>query len=443
MNKLIKNSLYISFVVLICALSKDIIMLNTSDFGRAIKPIIDDIPAFTYDLPVLYKLKSHISSITSYDYISSYSYILYLYVLVMSLFTEYLDARLLSLLLKVIYIYSLYAIFVSYVKIERYVSLFTFFILAFLMCSSSILSMFTSFYQEQIIIICLPFLVYSLTCINNRTLILLFVSLLIISTAKSQFILTPLIVYSYYIFFDRRKLITKSVICGSCLLASVFAISYSKGAVELNKYHATYFGTYLYLKNNGLEVPSYVDDKCIGLDAWGNKFDISMGAVQTEIGTKCFESHNNEKFSNALYLVLKKPSTLFKLPFDDGVTAQYKENYFHVYKKLHVIYGASNILTTITNIKDNIFKNVRFTSLFLFFIASIFIKNTRAKASLFVVSLFGMSQFYVSFFGEGYRDLSKHLFGMYFSFDLCLYITLVFLIYKLTLRNLEIINVKH
>ncbi|ECE3908365.1 hypothetical protein DAE62_22325, partial [Salmonella enterica] len=142
-------------------------MLNTSDFGRAIKPLIEDIPAFTYDLPLLYKLKSPIGSINSYDYISSYSYILYAYVLLISLFTEYLDARLLSLLLKVIYIYSLYAIFASYIKTERYVSLFAFFILAFLMCSSSTLSMFTSFYQEQIIIICLPFLVYSLTCKNN------------------------------------------------------------------------------------------------------------------------------------------------------------------------------------------------------------------------------------------------------------------------------------
>lgn len=175
-------------------------MLNTSDFGRAIKPLIEDIPAFTYDLPLLYKLKGHIDSIDSYEYISSYSYILYTYVLFISIFTEYLDARVLSLFLKVIYIYSLYAIFTSYIKTERYVTLFTFFILAFLMCSSSTLSMFASFYQEQIVIIFLPFLVYSLTCKNNKSMLLLFFSLLIISTAKNQFILTPLIVYSYYIF---------------------------------------------------------------------------------------------------------------------------------------------------------------------------------------------------------------------------------------------------
>ncbi|EFA4015814.1 hypothetical protein [Escherichia coli] len=443
MNKAIKVSLYISFVLIICALSKNIMMLNTSDFGRAIKPLIEDIPAFTYDLPLLYKLKGHIDSIDSYEYISSYSYILYTYVLFISIFTEYLDARVLSLFLKVIYIYSLYTIFTSYIKTERYVTLFTFFILAFLMCSSSTLSMFASFYQEQIVIIFLPFLVYSLTCKNNKSMLLLFFSLLIISTAKNQFILTPLIVYSYYIFFDRHKLIIKSVICVVCLLASIFAISYSKGVVELNKYHATYFGSYLYMKNNGYKMPSYVDDKCVGLDAWGNKFDISFGAIPTEVGTECFESHKDETFSNALFLLVSKPSTIFKLPFDDGVMSQYKENYFHVYKKLHVIYGESNILTTITNIKDNIFKNIRFISLLLFFIASIFIRNNKIKASLFVVSLFGISQFYVSFFGEGYRDLSKHLFGMYFSFDLCLYITVVFLIYKIIQRNQDNSDVKH
>lgn len=75
-------------------------MLNTSDFGRAIKPLIEDIPAFTYDLPLLYKLKGHIDSIDSYEYISSYSYILYTYVLFISIFTEYLDARVLSLLMR-------------------------------------------------------------------------------------------------------------------------------------------------------------------------------------------------------------------------------------------------------------------------------------------------------------------------------------------------------
>ncbi|MDH8096203.1 hypothetical protein QIG34_28010, partial [Klebsiella pneumoniae] len=74
--------------------------------------------------PLLYKLKGHIDSIDSYEYISSYSYILYTYVLFISIFTEYLDARVLSLFLKVIYIYSLYAIFTSYIKTERYVTLF-------------------------------------------------------------------------------------------------------------------------------------------------------------------------------------------------------------------------------------------------------------------------------------------------------------------------------
>lgn len=80
--------------------------------------------------------------------------------------------------------------------------------------------------------------------------------------------------------------------------------------------------------------------------------------------------------------------------------SQYKENYFHVYKKLHVIYGESNILTTITNIKDNIFKNIRFISLLLFFIASIFIRNNKIKASLFVVSLLEYLNFMCHFSGK-------------------------------------------
>ncbi len=45
-----------------------------------------------------------------------------------------------------------------------------------------------------------------------------------------------------------------------------------------------------------------------------------------------FRIHKDETFSNALFLLVSKPSTIFKLPFDDGVMSQYKENYFHVYK---------------------------------------------------------------------------------------------------------------
>jgi TM2 domain-containing membrane protein YozV len=41
---------------------------------------------------------------------------------------------------------------------------------------------------------------------------------------------------------------------------------------------------------------------------------------------------------------------------------------------------------------------------------------------LFFISAFGVSQFYISFFGEGYRDLAKHLFPMNFSFDLILFV---------------------
>lgn len=62
-------------------------------------------------------------------------------------------------------------------------------------------------------------------------------------------------------------------------------------------------------------MPSYVDDKCVGLDAWGNKFDISFGATPTEVGTECFESHKDETFSNALFywLANQAPSSNFHL----------------------------------------------------------------------------------------------------------------------------------
>lgn len=146
MNKVIKVLLYIFFVLIICVLFKNIMMLNIFDFGRVIKLLIEDILVFIYDLFLLYKLKGYIDLIDSYEYISLYSYILYIYVLFISIFIEYFDVRVLLLFLKVIYIYLLYVIFILYIKIERYVILFIFFILVFFMCFLLILLMFVLFY---------------------------------------------------------------------------------------------------------------------------------------------------------------------------------------------------------------------------------------------------------------------------------------------------------
>lgn len=125
--------------------------------------------------------------------------------------------------------------------------------------------------------------------------------------------------YLYYIFFDRYKLIIKFVICVVCLFALIFVIFYLKGVVELNKYYVIYFGSYFYMKNNGYKMLSYVDDKCVGLDVWGNKFDILFGVILIEVGTECFEFYKDETFSNVFFLLVSKLSIIFKFLFDDGV----------------------------------------------------------------------------------------------------------------------------
>lgn len=144
------------------------------------------------------------------------------------------------------------------------------------------------------------------------------------------------------------------------------------------------------MKNNGYKMLLYVDDKCVGLDVWGNKFDILFGVILIEVGMECFEFYKDEMFLNVFFLLVSKLSIIFKFLFDDGVMFQYKENYFYVYKKLYVIYGELNILMIIINIKDNIFKNIRFILLLLFFIVFIFIRNNKIKVFLFVVFFFGI-----------------------------------------------------
>lgn len=118
---------------------------------------------------------------------------------------------------------------------------------------------------------------------------------------------------------------------------------------------------------------------------------------------------------------LKNPSLLITLPYDKGIRQQYTENYIHVYNSFLLIENNSGLLYDITKIKDFLFKEIRFSALLLAFFSSFFLRNKKVRGVIFFLSAFGTSQLYISFLGEGYRDLSKHLFGMNISFDLLLF----------------------
>lgn len=122
---------------------------------------------------------------------------------------------------------------------------------------------------------------------------------------------------------------------------------------------------------------------------------------------------------------IKNPQIIFTLPFDKGISTQLSENYFHVYFGYKIIANNTGVLADLTRIKDFLFDGSRLPVLFLVLPLSILFRKKRTSGAHFILASFAITQFYISFIGEGYRDLSKHLFAMNFAFDLMVSIIVV------------------
>ncbi|MBK4285202.1 glycosyltransferase family 39 protein, partial [Enterobacter hormaechei] len=203
----------------------------------------------------------------------------YLYAYITSLYTNILDMRLLGAILKMAFIIALYFVFKKLSGRKGKSADFIFIALSLLLVSSSNLSMFNSFYQEQVLLICIPLIIIYMERRDTKGIVLMYTFLAILTTSKSQFALTPLIFILHQVIFDRHKLKLKISLSLLCLLLGVLCITFSKGAVSLNKYHSNYYGIYQLMKNNKVELPENVDLECVGVDAWGNKYDIAKGAL--------------------------------------------------------------------------------------------------------------------------------------------------------------------
>ena len=419
---------FIPFIValVVAFTSSHLIMLNTGDYYRSVFPFIESIPQFTRDIPFSFPLKENFDSLSHYEYKSSYSLILYTYALVIRFFTNLFNIQLYSTLLKILYILTLTTLFYRVQKIKNKIIFFAAYFLSLMpVISSSNLVFFGSFYQEQVLLICLPMILACIGENNIKGYLPTFLSITIIACSKSQFFYVPLILLCYYIFYDRKQLKLKIALTAFSLALSLMCIFKTTSTVAYNKYHSVYFGVYEYERMNGLDLPENTDKNCVGIDSWGNRFDLKSGVVSTSLGETCFNKHKDTSFKETIDEVLKHPFMLLKLPFDYGVKTQLTENYFHVYKAMPLIINNEGFYAKITSIKDALFKNIRFILLALALVFSLIFRKDRISGLIFLCSCLGISQFYISFIGEGYRDMDKHLFGMNFSFDMTIFLIIV------------------
>lgn len=403
-------------------MTKNLFMPNTGDFERVmwwyLSPYLSDGQYFTLKIGD----NSAHNFMRGFDYKSSYTILVYFYTVFLSYFTDVLDLKLLSAILKITYIFSLFFLFSKVMKLNNKTPLsqFSVFLVAITPCiSSSNLAFFSSFYQEQVVLICLPILLLCLITDKKNYFLIAVAAVTIISCSKSQFFYFPIIIATYYWLYKDRDIKKILVMFSIFILACTAIIKTTSGATELNKYHATYFGIYQLAEINGYDIPESVKKTCIGIDAWGNKFNLEHGAVPTDINSTCYdELKENVSFLDVVAFFIKKPQLIFTLPFDKGISTQLSENYFHVYFSYKIIGNNTGALANLTIIKDELFNGIRLPVLFLALALSIILRKKRTSGACFILSSFAITQFYISFMGEGYRDLAKHLFAMNFAFDL-------------------------
>lgn len=414
-----KSLVAVVLALLVSFTSASLIMMNTGDYYRSVFPFIESIPTFSNNLPFYYPLKEIFSPLNSYEYKSSYSLIVYAYASFIHLFSNTFSIPLYSSILKFFYVLIVSSLFFKVSELEDKRILF----ISYLFCmtpiiSSSNLAFFGSFYQEQVLLIFLPLLLLTVNKRTTEAYLTTFLSVTIIACSKGQFFYFPAILFCYYLIYDRKGMLLKIPLVAISLALSLLCMMFTTSTVAYNKYHSVYFGVYEYERMNGIELPEGADKNCVGIDSWGNRFDLKSGVVSTSIGEECFNKHKDATFKETIEEILKHPSMLLKLPFDDGVKTQLTENYFHVYKAMPLIINNDGFYAKITNLKDALYKNVRFFLLVLALAFSLAFRSDKISGLLFLCCSLGISQFYISFIGEGYRDMDKHLFGMNFSFDM-------------------------
>ncbi|BBT22125.1 MULTISPECIES: hypothetical protein [Aeromonas] len=452
--------LLLFYFFIVVYITKDAFILNTGDYIRVTFPFIDadinELRELTNSGGLIYKLKLENESILEYFnvYPSFFSFLAYWYAVFIRVFTDYFDIRLFSLVGKFIFCLGFFSLWGIVNRDGSKLNLLFCLLASLVLMIPAYSSMLNSFYQEQVIIYALPWVVVGyLNLFNKGGWITLVCAVTAISLSKSQFFIFPGIVIVSLLLMPIKKNVTKKTVC-MLVVAQVFSllfISMSGESTSLNKYHATYYGVYLgkYLGDDKFDFNSNsnnIDVNCIGVDAWGNRYDSAQGATSSEIGEGCFERNKKISALSLLKFIIEQPEVL-TYPLRSAFSEHLKLDYFHVYKKYLLLKGHD--VEFIRHIQDFNEKYVSFLkvpiSIILMLALLIFgvVKPNVWLAIFWGLSTLTVSQAYISFFGEGYRDLSKHLFPMQYTFDFMLVVLIFTLLSRFKGVNTETFHNKN
>ncbi|ELV4051963.1 hypothetical protein QNY04_000630 [Escherichia coli] len=418
-----------ALILVVIVATSDLFLINTGDFYRLDYGFMNDAAMFNRDLPLIFNIKPLFLPLWEYDYKSSYTVLVYCYAWLLSWVTPFFDMRVFASLQKAFYIASVYLLFSCCSDINKKWIKFPIFIICCIpLLSSSILSFSNSLYQEQALILFMPLL---MVAIYKRMDFSTFLILSFIACSKSQFFYLPLLMLVYYVIYDREHMLRKLAMMIVALGLAVSCIVFTTTATTYNKYHSAYFGVYALDKYAGLNKAEY-DKDCAGVDAWGNVLSLEEGAIPSDIGESCFKKHPEAGFKSAIQYIAENPMTIITLLFDKNIKSQMDEDYFHVYKSIKVMVNDHGFTSKITHAKQKLYGSLRPIISIIILIASVIFFRNRLSGLLFLASATAISQFYIAFIGEGYRDLAKHLMPMNFSFDMSVFILCILLISALS-----------
>tara|TARA_B100000683_G_scaffold272388_1_gene315486 strand:- start:1967 stop:3373 length:1407 start_codon:yes stop_codon:yes gene_type:complete len=423
--------------------------VNIGDYARIMSAFIDfNTGVFQTFTPVQLRdipLRASFGAVGASGYPSSYTYLLYGYASVVSLLTDRLSIDLIFLFKELLFAVSLFLFFKAFATRHLPLSTHPMVCVGILvlgvvpLISNSNVGFIHSFYQESVLLICLPLmLLYFIDPTHKKYVLLSLLGVATVAAAKSQFFYLP-ILFVLFVWWMKPRY-QKQMLLGLVVIqvVALWLTMSRTGATNFNQYHSSYYGVYQLERDLGLALPEGIQKDCVAIDAWGNEHNLEKGAVRKEenVQRRCYEiSGATGSFRSALTEYLKHPTLLFHVFFNASMYDQFTRQYFHVYKHHQLFYGEAYPSGRYIDLLKEAAVRDAFKMVFPILATAwiLWIMGGALWPMLFFLGLFFYSQILVSFLGEGYRDLSKHLFPANFSEDVfwsLLLISLCILIFR-------------
>lgn len=252
--------------------------------------------------------------------------------------------------------------------------------------------------------------------------------------AKVQFFYVPMLLWLLIAAADyRANLRLDRRLLAALLVAQLVAFGpLAKGEFRaVNSYHATYLGAYLVMTPSEQSLAGLTAEqrRCVGVDAWGNRISAADTTAVASGDSRCFRDIAADVGLMSVARAYRAvPAIAYRLWV--ATEPHFTVKYFHLSKSLPYLIdmtvrpqtGASAPLSALTEWRERLVpRPVWLLIVIMGLVIPLFacrVGPPPLRVTSVFLSLFALSQVVVAIFGEGVRDLSKHLSAAQFAVDL-------------------------